>query len=128
MAKYKNVLAFVEGEPFLYNFETKEYTKISLDYDISIKKVKSMIERETNRPHMIEIWNMLYKTIPNCESFSTNMCKKSTPNQDTFESRFTRDISIFLDEKFSRKAPKKNNEVKKWLKNMSYIIKFSQFN
>lgn len=95
MAKYKNVLAFVEGEPFLYNFETKEYTKISLDYDISIEKVKSMIEKETSRPHMIEIWNMLYKTIPNCESFSTNMCKKSTPNQDNFESRFTREISIF---------------------------------
>ena len=47
MAKYKNVLAFVEGEPFLYNFETKEYTKISLDYDISIEKVKSMIEKDS---------------------------------------------------------------------------------
>lgn len=59
MQNNKIVLCFREGEPFLFNFNTKTFLKLCIDYESTIVQIKKMIEKQNKRPQMNEVWNSL---------------------------------------------------------------------
>mgnify|MGYP004474250203 FL=1 len=127
MQNNKIVLCFREGEPFLFNFNTKTFLELCIDYESTIVQIKEMIEEQNKRPQMNEVWNMLAKTIDGCNSYSPNKSFRTKSNINSFESRFTREINDFLSSKFERSLLKDGN-YKNWLYQNSFIIRKSHFN
>lgn len=127
MQNNKIVLCFREGEPFLFNFRTKTFLELCIDYESAIAQIKEMIEKQNKRPQMNEIWNMLAKTIEGCDFYSPNKSFRTKPNINSFESRFTIEINDFLNSKFE-KPLLKDSKYKKWLYQNSFIIRESNFN
>ena len=100
----KSVLCFVDGEPNLYDKESKEYIKLELDYDKTLVDLKNELKDVTKRPKMKEIWGILATIIEDCNKFCNNYNKKTNKVvlSNSFEIRITRDISSFLDSRFAR--------------------------
>lgn len=97
-------LCFIEGEPALYLRKSKSYHLLSYNYDDLLEIVKSeLIKREfKTRPQFIIILNILSEQFKCSEGYNQNSNKKTTINPDCFESRFSKDISAFLDTLFIR--------------------------
>ena len=58
---------FVDGEPHLYNKQTRIYSPLNLSYNEVLELVKKQIPTKGKRPVMAQIWVMLNNLIP-CSS------------------------------------------------------------
>lgn len=87
-----------------------------MDYTETLDAVKSQIPHSGKRPNMMEIWRILAQVIPETETYtsmkSSKKLQKTEQIKNSFENRFTRDITAFLDTIFERGNGKKesNNE------------------
>lgn len=54
-------LCFVNGEPYIYEIESKKYTMLSYNYDVIVNEVISRLKQKDFkiRPRLNEILNML---------------------------------------------------------------------
>ena len=112
---------FLEGEPALYLRKSKSYHLLSYNYDAIVEIVKSELLKRgfKTRPQFIVILNILSEQFKCSEGYTPNLNKKEMVNPDCFESRFTRDITSFLDKTFRRgltpeeKLAKQNAEIKR---------------
>lgn len=95
---------FLEGEPALYLRKSKSYHLLSYNYDAIVEIVKSELLKRgfKTRPQFIVILNILSEQFKCSEGYTPNLNKKEMVNPDCFESRFTRDITSFLDKTFRR--------------------------
>jgi len=103
----KKSLCFVDGEPNAYCSKKKKCFPLKLDYAETLDAVKSQIPHSGKRPNMIEIWRILAKVIPETETYTSmklpkKFKQKTERNTNSFENRFTRDITAFLDTIFER--------------------------
>ena len=58
MQNNKIVLCFREGEPFLFNFNTKTFLKLCIDYESTIVQIKKMIEKQNKRNYYNDTYNL----------------------------------------------------------------------
>lgn len=95
---------FLEGEPALYLRKSKSYHLLSYNYDAIVEIVKSELLKRgfKTRPQFIVILNILSEQFKCSEGYTPNLNKKTAINPACFESRFSKDISAFLDTLFIR--------------------------
>lgn len=95
---------FLEGEPALYLRENKSYHLLSYNYDEILEIVKRELLKRgfKTRPQFIIILNILSEQFKCSEGYNPRLNEKKTINPNCFESRFSKDISAFLDTLFIR--------------------------
>ncbi len=95
---------FLEGEPALYLRENKSYHLLSYNYDELLELVKAELTKKEfkTRPQWKLVVNILSEQFKCSAGYNSNLNKKEMVNPDCFESRFTRDITSFLDKTFRR--------------------------
>lgn len=93
---------FVNGEPHLYDQVRRKYFKINIDYNEVFELVKNAAIKRSKRPSMREIWGMISDLIPCSNKFFSRHNINSVKNYNSFEARFSRDITIYLDKYFKR--------------------------
>lgn len=101
----KNIaFCFIEGEPTLYIKDKGIYHTLYYDYDeiLNIMKKEIIENNLKNRPTMNQIWKLLISQFPCISSYYSKLNRKTHVNPDSFESRFSKDISVFLDTLFKR--------------------------
>ena len=112
---------FLEGEPALYLRENKSYHLLSYNYDELLELVKAELTKKEfkTRSQWKLVVNILSEQFKCSAGYNSNLNKKEMVNPDCFESRFTRDITSFLDKTFRRgltpeeKLAKQNAEIKR---------------
>lgn len=103
MSNSKKYFCFVNGEPNLYIKESKEYIPINYSdiYDDLLAYVQFTISEYSKRPTMIQIWKILSDFFL-ADNYATYHNIKTCINENSFESKFSRDITSFLDQHFKR--------------------------
>lgn len=111
---YNLYFCFIDGEPFIYHKDIQKYIPIDTDeiYPQLLKFVKKELEKFNKRPSMIQIWRILSDFFK-ADTYSTYFSKKTFAKEESFENRFTIEISEFLDTRFRRG---KSDEEKEMLK------------
>lgn len=118
---------FVEGEPALFIRNTSKYHILCYDYDEILEIVESEIIKSEfkTRPQFITIWKILSNQFNCSEGYNPGLSKKTSLNENSFESRFSRDVTNFLDNFFKRgltpEEKRIREEEKKWLKEQNEI-------
>lgn len=121
------VFCFVEGEPALYLRKNKSYHLLIYTYDEILERIKvELLKRNfKTRPQFIVILNILSEQFNCSEGYSPNLNKKTYINNNSFESKFTRDITEFIDSIFKRSISDEEKELRKkekeWLNNINRI-------
>jgi len=124
----KKVFCFYKGNPAFYyssngDYEIIEIALNSTKYNEHLEKVKEKIKSNstTIRPHMKDVFDILGSIIAGekCKYYNKKSDSK-TKSEDSFESRFTTDITTFLDSIYKR-GPSQfekdaKSEYQKWLK------------
>lgn len=124
----KNVVCFVNGEPYLYLYDQRRYSPLKLDYNLTLELVEKYLINLDKRPGMKDVWSTLSNIIGCSECFSSSKCIRNTVNENSFESRFTVDITKFLDKYYRRGLSKEEiearedfrNFLKKYYNNVDY--------
>ena len=100
---YNLYFCFVDGEAFIYHRDIKKYIPVDTKklYPDLIEYVKKHTGKYNKRPSMLQIWRLLTDYF-NADAFSTYYTKKTCSLETSFETRFTKDITDFLDTKFKR--------------------------
>lgn len=119
----KNIaFCFIEGEPTLYIKDKGIYHTLYYDYDEILELVKSEILKRgfKKRPQFMVIFNILSEQFKCSEGYNPKLSKKTFLNENSFESRFTIDVTEFVDSLFKRGfSPEEKEFMKKeqqWLK------------
>lgn len=118
----KKRFCFVNGEPYLYEIGSKEYTMLSYSYDVIVTEVISMIKEKNFkfRPRLNEILNMLAGEFEENLKYSPQFNINNKRSFESFESRFSRDVTAFFDQKFPRhltdEEKRQKEQIKKKLK------------
>lgn len=97
MSNSKKYFCFVNGEPNLFIKEAKEYIPINYSdiYDDLLAYVQFTISEYSKRPTMIQIWKILSDFFL-ADNYSTYHNIKNCINKNSFENRFTRDVTSFF--------------------------------
>ena len=103
MSKSKNdwkiILCFIDGEPYLYNKESKKYITLHITPAIALELVKNNLNVTTpKRPNMREVWQIIAINIHCCDGYSSYFKKCTKPNANSFENVFTKKVTDFLNE------------------------------
>lgn len=118
MAKknYNLYFCFVDGEAFIYHRDIQKYFPINTEnlYSILFEHAKNYINTCTQRPNMLQIWRVLTDYFK-ADTFSTYYTKKTRSFEHSFETRFTKDITEFIDTKFNRgKTDEERAKIRKY--------------
>lgn len=120
MSKSKNeriiVLSFINGEPYLYNKNTKIYTILQITLEEAFKIFKENFDITLKRPNMKNIFEIIALNIEECEGYSPYFNKRNKVSPTSFESILTKEITKFLNEIY---PPEKNMEMIKKLREYS---------
>lgn len=115
-------LCFVNGEPYIYEIESKKYTMLSYNYDVIVNEVISRLKQKDFkiRPRLNEILNMLACVFGENLKYLPNVNINKKRSLESFEARFSRDVTAFFDQKFPRhltdEEKRQKEQIKKKLK------------
>ena len=113
---YNLYFCFFDGEAFIYHRDIQKYIPIDTKklYPILFEHAKNYINTCTKRPNMIQIWRLLSNYF-NADTFSTYYTKKTRSSETSFETRFTKDVTKFIDTKFKRgKSDEEKEMIRKY--------------
>lgn len=110
-----NFLCFINGEIRLFDTQKKSYSAIEYDFEEVLSKTKKLLKAETTkiRPNFNRVWELLAVNFKDCDGYNNHYNKKDSINKESFETKFTKEISSFLDEKFPRKFGSNEEREKK---------------
>ena len=110
----KTFFCFIDGEPFIYVKEKKVYIPIETKYSYNslMTYIKSEVTKLKIRPNMFTIWEFTSDFF-GTTSYSPKHSKKSKININSFETRFTLEITEFIDKKFKRGLTEEQKKKKK---------------
>lgn len=118
---YNLYFCFIDGEAFIFHRDIQKYIPVDTTklYPDLLQYVKDHIDKCNKRPGMLHIWRLLSDYFK-ADTFSTYYNKKTRSIEDSFENRFTKDISEFLDTKFKRGKTDEEKEMIRKYQTESY--------
>lgn len=103
----KNAFCFVDGNPFIFSYNTREYIKINISVEEAFNIIKDNLLLPKVRPNMQTIWNILGNDL-STEGYRYQFNKNLNIVQNSFQNRLINKITCYLNEIYPPEINKQN--------------------